>query len=386
MKKKHRALLALTLSLAAISLLCIYMYLWGSRNLTSPRYCNGHKWRIGYAQGGDFSTYQNNLKGLINGLAKRGWLKINWHKLPEKASAREIWDYICKNARSQYLFFSKDAFWSADWNRKLRSANRREILKRLSREKNIDLMLAMGLWSGADLANSAHDVPTMIMGVRDPVGAGIVRSYNDSGRNHIQAQCKPDYITRQIGMFHLLTNFKILGVVYDPSPAGKSWSHLERLRQAAQEKGFALLEKPVKQFGRPHAEAVADLTAAYSELAKKVDAMWLTSILLDDIDHVPEILAPLQEAKIPTWTPLGEKPVQYGVLFGETASSPKQYEDFYGITAAKIMNGIAPRDLNQIFDNKNELFINNAVAKKINFNFPPGVFFATDKTYTSIKE
>jgi hypothetical protein len=42
---------------------------------TQPVTNNGHKWRIGYYEGGSYSNYPIQLEALIEGLVKLGWMQ-----------------------------------------------------------------------------------------------------------------------------------------------------------------------------------------------------------------------------------------------------------------------------------------------------------------------
>ena len=40
----------------------------------APRLNDGHKWRIGYYQGGSYGNYRDSLLAIVRGLEQLGWL------------------------------------------------------------------------------------------------------------------------------------------------------------------------------------------------------------------------------------------------------------------------------------------------------------------------
>ena len=191
----------------------------------SPITHHGRPWRIGYLEGGYFINYPLTLSGVIKGLIKRGWIEeVVIPEFEGRTDTRQMWNWLSKNVKSKYLQFPGDAYWSAEWNEKLRERHKEEVLHRLEHVKDIDLMIAMGTWAGQDLANTRHSVPTIVMTTSDPIQAGIIKSSADSGYDHVHARCDPQRNERQIRAFHNMFEFNKLGLVYENTPAGKSGS------------------------------------------------------------------------------------------------------------------------------------------------------------------
>ncbi|MHB9139508.1 MAG: ABC transporter substrate-binding protein, partial [Victivallaceae bacterium] len=316
---------------------------------------------------------------------KLGWIKpVKWDALSKNASSRQCWNYISDNADSDYLTFPKDAYWSSEWQIAQRVRNRKEILSRLNEMKNIDLIIAQGIWSGQDLASNQHNTPVLIISSINPQHVGIIRC-EDGGLPHIFTKYDSEIIARQIRTFHLLTGFKKLGVIYDPDANLKIFSNLEELKSVASDRKFELVVKAVSFSRLPPDDAVKALSSAYNELAKETDAIWITAFIDKLNIHLPELLKPVFQNRIPTWSPYGERFVESGVLFG-IRTFPEENGKDYAAAAAMIFNGASPGDIPPVVNSRYELVINQATAKIINYKIPKGLLFSTDSNYLSITQ
>ena len=384
MKKKLTVIsILLILLLALTAVLIIFSEIGQDEKISSiPRLNNGRKWNIAYLQSGESSHNTQILKALVDGLARLGWLKpLNWGGLAKDADSRQCWNYVSANISSDYLVFAKDAYWSSGWQNSQRYRNRKEILLRLNDAKDIDLVIAMGTWSGQDMATNLHKVPVLVISSINPKTAGIIQD-GEQGLQHIFAKYDPDMIARQIRMFHLLTGFKKLGVVYDPADSVKLYSNIEELKSASGEKKFELIIKTVSYSALPPAESARALYKAYGELSKEADAIWVTAIV--DSVWLPEIMKSVHKSKVPTWSPYGERFVEAGVLFS-VRTFPAENAAEYAETVAMIFNGILPRSIDPAISNRYELIINHATARLIDYKIPRGLLFATDNNYLNFK-
>ncbi|RZB35605.1 MAG: hypothetical protein SRB2_02902 [Desulfobacteraceae bacterium Eth-SRB2] len=113
---------------------------------TQPITNKGEKWRIGYLEGGPYSNYPTNLRALVEALSEMRW--IDEADLPPQTSeddTSQLWAWICEKTKSKYIQFISDAYWSSNWENELRFKNKQAVIDRLNTQKDIDLMLAMGL-------------------------------------------------------------------------------------------------------------------------------------------------------------------------------------------------------------------------------------------------
>jgi ABC-type uncharacterized transport system substrate-binding protein len=355
---------------------------------TSPRLRpDGQKWRIGYYEAGYYIDYEENLRALISGLAELDWIEPL--QIPElkEDNDRILWDYLVLNVQSDYLEFIPDGFWSADWQEDQRRLNREDAIQRLNKPGEMDLMIAMGTWAGQDLANDRHSVATMVLNSSGPLEAGIIQDYRDSGYNHVMVEVDPNRYKRQIEQFHDIVNFDRLGVAYEDSPDGRIYSNIADLEAVASARGFTLVvcKAPDIKNEVSQKDAAAALAACYASLAPKIDALWMGAHAGEEPQYLPQVLEPLFEHHVATWSQFGEPAVRRGVLL---SIAQQDYEDagrWYSRSMAQIFNGTPPRKINQIFELPTHLLINLETARRIGFEIPPGLLAAADKTFPSIE-
>lgn len=117
---------------------------------TTPITHEGRKWRVGYLEGGNTMSYLMLLHSTVKGLMELGWIERT--ETPGMAvyaeSTRMLWQWLSENIESEYIEFVAHAYWSCLWDEEFRHAVKAEVLERLNRKGDIDLMIAMGTWAG----------------------------------------------------------------------------------------------------------------------------------------------------------------------------------------------------------------------------------------------
>ena len=346
----------------------------------APSLNHGRKWRIGYYEGGPYVNYPANLEAIAKGLAELGWMEgVSLPETGDPSDARRVWRNLGL-AGSNYIEFVSDAFYSADWNTALRTANRTTVLERL-RGKGLDLMIAMGTWAGQDLANKRHSVPTMVVSCSDPVASGIVYSPEWSGIDHVHARCDPNRYIQQVRLFHDIVGFKRLGIVYENSVVGRSYAALFDVQTVAGERGFKLIACEAPWSEMSDRMCTRNLVQCHETLAPQIDALFLTVHKGVDLKHMDELLGPLMAHKIPTWSQRGPQEVRHGVLLSIARGDFRSIGMFHATIMAKIFNGAHPGDLNQIFEDPKRIAINLKTAQAIGFTIPRGLIQVADEVY-----
>lgn len=372
--------------IAATILVSILWLQMGNNENISPKTNNGSKWRIGYYEGGPYINYVRHLKAVVNGLSELGWIKpIAVPEFEDSENSNLIWQHLAENVESDYVEFVDDAYWSADWNSTLRERNREDAINHLAEGNVVDLMLAMGTWAGIDLATEEHSVPTIVMSASDPVSSGIVVSAEDSGLNHVHAKCEPDQYLDQVRLFHDIVGFQRLGVVYEPTPEGRVYASLNDLAQVASERGFEMLERRVPDADVSLEEARAGVYEAYQDLAPQIDALWIGPHRGESLEYMPELLEPLFEYNVATWTSEGSEPVKRGVLLSISRIDYNPVGLWTAKVIAQILNGAKPRSLNQIFEPPKKIAINMETARRIGYEFPENILSIADEIYETIE-
>jgi len=352
----------------------------------TPKTNNGKKWRIGYLEGGSYGNYPDNLRALVGALSDLGWAKKPvFPPSADSADTKQLWSWISRNLKSDYLEFVQDAYWSHSWDDSLRPQNRKLILDRLNRKKDIDLMLAMGTWAGQDLANNDHSVPTIVMSTSNPIASKISKSVNDSGYDHLNARVDPTRYERQVRIFYDIFRFKRLGVVLEKDTIeGRTYAAIDDIEKVAREKGFKVITCNAPFSGVSKEEAQRSVLKCHEELSPKVDAVYITVHRGVSLQKMDKLLAPFMRRKIPTFSQLGTEEVKHGVLLSIARAGFKYVARFHAETIARIFNGAKPRDLEQLFEDPPRIAINLKTARIIGYDPGVDILGSSDEVFESI--
>jgi len=354
----------------------------------TPKTNNGKKWRIGYLEGGPNEGYPENLSALITAFSEIGWTKKVDFPIPvDKSDTKNLWVWISHNVKSDYIEFLPDAYWSNNWDENLRLKNRKLILERLNRNKDVDLMLAMGTWAGQDLANNEHSVPATVMFATSPVLSGISKSINDSGYDHLHVHIDPTRYEKQIRIFHDIFHFKNLGVVLEQNTAeGRSYAAIDDIEKVAKELKFNIITCNAPFSGVTPEEARDAFMKCHEELSRKADAVYITVHRGITLPHMSKLMEPFLLNEIPTFSQRGTEEVRHGVLLSTSAAGSNYVGRFHAETIAKIFNGAKPRDLEQLFEDPPRIAINLKTAQIIGYDPAIDVLGFSDEVFEDIAE
>lgn len=350
---------------------------------TTPKTNNGKKWRIGYYEGGEYLEYNEVLISTIKELMAMGWIEAE--AIPPKQSTlpKELWNWLATKSKSKYIQFVDDAYYSAGWNDEIRKKMASDIISRLNQQKDIDLMVAMGTKAGQDLANNKHQTPTIGLDISDPLAAGIIKSVEYSGYDHIHARVDPSRYERQIRIFHDIIRFKRLGIAYKDTPDQKSIAAIDKIEKIAKERGFEIERCFIKP-DLPIEKDEENVKQCFEELVKKADAIYVTSQRGINERTIAGLAQIINTARIPSFSQTSSKEVQYGLLLSISQVGFKYVGRFYAEIIAKIFNGAKPGLLNQLFEDPPKIAINLKTAEAIGYDPPVDVLGVADEIYQEI--
>jgi ABC-type uncharacterized transport system substrate-binding protein len=347
---------------------------------TSPILNKGEKWRVGYYEGGPYTEYVTTMRTLISGLMKLGWIETSELPTFEDETPRPYWKWLTQ-AQSKYLSFRPEDGYSANWEKQKRAQNKTEMMDKLT-NNHLDLVIAMGSWAGQDLANNQHSVPTVVVSTSNPLKAGIIKSAEDSGYDHVTARVDKDRYLRQVRMFHRIARFKRLGVVYEDTALGRVYSALDEVQRASTERGFELVTcAALDNNTNDISKANQSCLECYRRLAGQVDAIYVTA--LNCVDRMMDPLAEIFITnRIPSFSMIGSKQVKKGVMLSISSDSGHESQGMYNASKiAEILNGVKPRSLPQNFPDPLDVAINMDTVERIGFEMPPSIYKIAHEIY-----
>ncbi|MBR5997884.1 MAG: ABC transporter substrate-binding protein, partial [Deltaproteobacteria bacterium] len=120
------------------------------------------------------------------------------------------------------------------------------------------------------------------------------------------------------------------------------------------------------------------------KLSTTSDAIYLTMVSAVQGYRMKELLEPLIEAGIPSFSQRGQDDTRLGVLMS-IAQNDYKHEGMASAQAiCKVMDGVRPRDIPQIFTGPLGMAINLKMAMLIGWNPPLEVLVAVDRFYQEI--
>ena len=352
----------------------------------TPKTNKGKKWRIGYYEGGEYIDYQVIFGATIKGLMDLGWIEKTDIPPQKGEQTKDLWNWLSTEVNSRYIEFVRNAHYSANWDDKLRQNVADSLIKRLKKQKDIDLVVAMGTWAGQDLANNKHSTNTLAFSVSDALGAGIIKSNEDSGYDHIHARVDPYRFERQIRTFHDVVGFKKLGVAYEDTVSGRSISGIDRIEKIAKERGFEIVGCFTKDDVPDRNIAEETCKQCFQTLAQNnAEALYVTLQNGVNSNSIPELVKIVNSRGIPTFSQSGSHEVKWGFLMSLSQASYKYVGEFNAKTIAKVFNGAKPRDIPQIFEEPPKIAINIKTAEIIGYDPPVDVMLAADEIFQQIE-
>ena len=314
-----------------------------------------------------------------------GWLSEQ--PLPDvrERDTRGLWNWLAVNARSEYLEFAADGYYSADWDEEHRGVLREELITRLKGRGDVDLVIAMGTWAGKDLANARHSTPTVVMSTSDPIGSGIIKSAEDSGLPHVHARVDPHRYERQVRVFHDIIHFTRLGVAYENSTVRRTYAAIDTVEKVARERGFEVVRCFTQSDTADREMAAQSVVDCFKYLSANADAIYVTVQGGVNGETIPELVRIANEHRIPTFSQLGSEEVRNGFLLSiSRAGGFRPVGLFLAATIAKVFNGAEPHQLKQIFEDTPNIAINLKTAEMVGFYLYADVLAAADEIYGEI--
>jgi putative ABC transport system substrate-binding protein len=239
-------------------------------------------------------------------------------------------------------------------------------------KKEVDLILTLGTGStlAALEATKKKPIPIVFSIVGDPKATGIIRTYEDSGKNITGVSMKVD-VTEQFDMVkEALPEMETLGIIYCTEMPQAVVTGKEATT-AARELGWNPLTVSFPKRDLQELEKIVD------SLAKQVDAIYIpTDPILNLPEHLQTIIHISDKRKIPVVS-VTKKSVETGVLMAVHC-------DFYEIgrqaadPMVQILSGVNVRTIPSQKPMINKLSLNLKKAKDLNIQIKRRVILKTD--------
>ncbi|MGM0852254.1 MAG: ABC transporter substrate-binding protein [Bacillota bacterium] len=192
----------------------------------------------------------------------------------------------------------------------------------------VDLIFANSTPSAQHALNATKEIPIVFTSVTDPVGAELVKSFEEPGENITgTTDTHPEAISKTLSFITDEMKAKNIGVIYN-SGEQNSVVQAEEVKKLAEEKGAKVVEASVS--------TSADVKQAAESLVGRVDAIYIPT---DNtvVSALESVISVANDKDIPLF--VGELD---SMKKGAIAASGFSYEDLgyeTGLMAAKILKG-----------------------------------------------
>jgi ABC-type uncharacterized transport system substrate-binding protein len=273
--------------------------------------------------------------------------------------------------------FPADAHSINSWT-SLGKAGTLHMATELMQRTDIDLAIGMGTEAAqALLACNNGRTPIVAMTLSDPIGSGVIKNAEDSGVNNLTTCVMPNQWLNMMRLFYTVVHFKKLGVLYEDTAAGRTYTNLEDARDVVREKGVRVVEFPHLVRGATVKECKAGLEWL---VGNGVDAVYLPDIPCFDwttTDPRP-LLNYLREHKVATFARTGLPLVQLGALMGAYDFDLKPLGKFHAKQMISIFEGVQPRKLKMVMPDAMGLSLNLNTARTMRRDLSPDVLVNAD--------
>jgi len=232
-----------------------------------------------------------------------------------------------------------------------------EILKSIDTAKT-DLVYVYGTTVTAEAKKIIKDIPVVFNIVYDPIGAGIIDSWEHSGCNFVGGSIAvPAEV--QIKTLREVVNFKKLGMLSNPKEKQATLG-VEQFKALQDKFGYTLV---VGDF--TNVDELGNAMRAFDEA--KVDAVMCTSasMILTNAEAVGNAF---MARKLPALTPILEV-ASKGVLIGLGANYGKLGEKV-GEIGIRLLKGEKPNDIPTAVLEKFDMILNLKTANKMGVKIP----------------
>jgi ABC-type uncharacterized transport system substrate-binding protein len=346
----------------------------------------GGKFRIAYVDINPYPVTGNMLYYVIESLKQDGWIQYNTLPFnPDNVDAKALVDWLAKQNLGPYIEFNTSTnYYLADQGEAAVAQSLREHVK----NKDIDLVFAMGTWPGQFVKSLNLGVPVIVYGSVNPIGSGIIKSATDSGDKNIWAKVDPSAFTRQLQFYYDTIHFKNIGMVYN----NEIIDSIPDYEKAAKANGFKITAIKIPQLTSNNPADVnayyANLKDIYRQLVQddKIDAYLINTNIITDDFRIKDLFQIFYQSKIPIFVQAGNNFVKNGALMLLSPQDNIGSGAFVASTIGSIFNGAIPGNLPQEYVSSPYLSLNLDAAEKIGFTPSFEMLLSCEHIYTNLKQ
>ena len=330
--------------------------------------------RIGCFNSGEYYYYHDVLDSIALELQRMGYIS-GYDSDKVRKTTKDVWLDLCACDSDCFVFVPEqyyEKYYMSD-----------EELEEAASSKDVDLMITIGSLAGTFLTEAADRISYdyMVIGVADPISAGIVAAADKRVNDKSFAVVDEKRIGRQIEAAYEIFRFESVGVVYEDSEAAYSYSGIGQLKAAAGKYGFDVHELHVKEvYEDDYDRYYKELKEAYAKLIPDIDLLYITTATIED-EKLPWLLEDVIDAGIVTVAETSESQAENGALMHITMSDAYEEGQF---VAARILDyacGDKITDMDMVFEIAPKICLNRTTIERTGVKLPASIYLVADKIY-----
>ncbi len=334
-----------------------------------------------YWEGGPFYDHKYILQGLALGLFRRGLTASAAVPLAADHNTQPMWQWLSAHASGKIQFLA-DGYYSSQWHKERRATIRTAIARRVSEVRDVDLVIAFDTWSAQDALKLNLNIPVVVCSVTTLDESGLGTALAGRTDHSIAIVHERDHVYRQVQVFWNIFGFSKLGVVYEDTPSGRSLVGLEELERAARDFNFSLVRCTKSLVGEDATVARHRRALCHKELVRKgAEAVFLTyslGPLQEQEQDMHDVLEPLLEAGLPTFSEQGGREVASGALLSSGKTDQRELGLFAADLLDRMIHGTPVRELDTTFVSSGSMLVNLKTAARIGWDPPLEVLATVD--------
>lgn len=219
-------------------------------------------------------------------------------------------------------------------------------------------------------AQSTSEIPIVFAAVTDPVGAGISKSFESSGRN-VTGVSDLFPVEKQIDLIlEILPKTKKIGVPYNPGEQNSVKTVEEMIKPYSRKLGIQVITVPVS--------STAEIFSAASSLVGRVDVIY-TANDMTIASSYESVIKVATRHKIPFFVSATDGVERgaiatLGINYAEVGKKAAEY-------AVKVLKGTKPKDIPIATVEKADLYINLKAAREMGVTIPAEIIKKAKKVY-----
>lgn len=338
-----------------------------------PQTCS-KTWRLAVVQMGSYYDFRIIMNAMLKKLYRDGYFIMD----PEMADGEylfdnpEVWKKLSDNSRGGCIELIPDGFYTADWDdQDLWEQETERLRRRILDDRDVDILLGMGVAAGMKFADSELGIPVMIADPSSPETAGIIGPGEYSDKPNVHVQKYPKRTSMAIRSYLSIFNFKKLGIMVDRDVTIRRMQSFDVIRKVADEEGFQVIPcfgefqdrtdmKNVREFERCRAEL----------LSQKIDAVYMPIFDGTETENYFSSIKPFIDEDIIV---IGDgntgstERVERGVLVSLVEVEIDESGRFEAGVLEQIINGTPPEKISQYYRTNLSFALNLKTALLVNW-------------------